>query len=85
MALDDVSRAREELRRLYGGEIRIRRAKDGDYLEAAVPGKDRLIELAVANGLGFQTATRGVVGTGFEPMTFGLYRQSFRTADSHRA
>jgi hypothetical protein len=65
VALGDVSRAREELRRLYGGEIRIRRAKDGDYLEAAVPGKDRLIELAVANGLGFQTATRGVAGTRF--------------------
>jgi hypothetical protein len=65
VALDDVSRARAELRRLYGGEIRIRPAKGGDYLEAAVPGKDRLIELAVANGLGFQTATRGVAGTGF--------------------
>jgi hypothetical protein len=65
VALDDVSRARAELRRLYGGEIRIRPTKGGDYLEAAVPGKDRLIELLVANGLGFQTAARGVAGTGF--------------------
>jgi hypothetical protein len=65
VALDDVDARLPNVAALYGGEIRIRPAKGGDYLEAAVPGKDGLIELAVANVPGFQTATRGVAGTRF--------------------
>ncbi|MFI4952899.1 MAG: recombinase family protein [Burkholderiales bacterium] len=72
VALRDVGRGRADLRRLYGGEIRIRPSADGSCLEAAVPGKDRLVQLAVANGLGFGATTSGVAGTGFEPVTFGL-------------
>jgi site-specific DNA recombinase len=72
VALRDVSRGRTELRRLYGGEIRLRQSKDGSHLEAAVPGKERLIDLAVANGFGFHASTSRVAGEGFEPSTFGL-------------
>jgi hypothetical protein len=32
VALNDVGRARVNLRRLYGGEIRVRPSPEGDYL-----------------------------------------------------
>ena len=53
---EEAPRGRAELRRIYGGEIRVRPAANGDYLEARVPNADRLYELAVGNGSNFRNA-----------------------------
>ena len=69
----DVARARIEIRRLLGDEIRVRPSEDGTHLEAAVPEfPDKLIELAVGNGRKINELENMVAGIGFEPMTFGL-------------
>ena len=72
-ALHDVGRARAELRRLLGSEIRLLPSEDRTFLEAEGPEVGtRLVELAVANGLNFKEKNKVVAGEGFEPSTFGL-------------
>ena len=68
---DDIPRARAELRRFYGGAIRVRPAANCDYLEARVPNADRLFELAVVNGtnLGKAEAARGYPAASERPET----------------
>jgi hypothetical protein len=67
LALRDVERGRAELRRIYGGPIRICQSADGLSVEAAVPGIERPVELAVINGCGPHPATSLVPGAGLEP------------------
>jgi site-specific DNA recombinase len=56
--LHDVARARVELRRLLGSEIRLHPSEDRTYLNAELPDVgDRLVQLAVANALNFKERT----------------------------
>jgi hypothetical protein len=56
--LHDVARARVELRRLLGSEIRLHPSEDRTYLSAELPDVgDRLVQLAVANALNFKERT----------------------------
>jgi site-specific DNA recombinase len=70
--VDDMPRARHELRQLVGDEIRLVKAQDGDYLEAEIAGGPAALLGASCNSLNINEKNNLVAGAGFEPTTFGL-------------
>jgi site-specific DNA recombinase len=70
--IDDMPRARHELRKLVGDEIRLVKAQDGDYLEAEIAGGPAALLGASCNSLNINEKNNLVAGAGFEPTTFGL-------------